>query len=327
MVAARIRRIRSVSDELIKKSREAALAAVQIFNSPTITFKAEIYIVMMVIAWTYLMHAYYRRQGIEYRYFELGVNGRRVFSKTKHGAFKHWELDRCLSCDDSPIDKNTTNNLHFLIALRHEIEHQMTTRVDDLLSARFQACCLNYNEYIKRLLGDRHGIDRHLSFSLQFASLSKEHVEMLAERTDLPANIHRFIDGFDGELPEDEFNSPQFAYRVLFVAKTANNKGQADQVIEFIKSDSDIAASVNKKYAVVRETERKKFLPSQIVELLQADGYPKFNMHAHTQLWKSRDAKNLKYQYGVQIVKSWYWYERWLEVVKGHCKEKQASYR
>ena len=60
----------SVSHELVEKSREAALAAVQIFNNPQVTLKSEIFIVLMNIAWTYLLHAYYRKKGIEYRYFE-----------------------------------------------------------------------------------------------------------------------------------------------------------------------------------------------------------------------------------------------------------------
>ena len=46
----RTRTVHSVSDELIHKSREAALAAVQIFNNPQITFKSEMFIVLMNIA-------------------------------------------------------------------------------------------------------------------------------------------------------------------------------------------------------------------------------------------------------------------------------------
>jgi DNA-directed RNA polymerase specialized sigma54-like protein len=150
---------------------------------------------------------------------------------------------------------------------------------------------------------------------------------MLAERNDLPPNIHRFIDGFDGDLPEDEFNSPQFAYRVLFVAKTANNKGQADQVIEFIKADSDIAQTVNRKYAFIKETERKKFLPAQFVKMLQEEGYKRFSMNDHTLLWKERNAKNPKETLGVQIIKQWYWYDRWLDAVRDHCKGNAEQYR
>lgn len=69
----RKRRIASVADALIFKSREAALAAVQIFNNPQITFKSEIFIVIMCIAWTYLLHAYYRKKKIKYIYFNQSI--------------------------------------------------------------------------------------------------------------------------------------------------------------------------------------------------------------------------------------------------------------
>jgi hypothetical protein len=88
-MSARKRRLRSVADELLRKSREAALAAVQIYNNPTIQFKAELFIVTMNIAWTYLLHAYYRKKRIDYRYSKL-VKNRRSFDYTKGGAYKHW---------------------------------------------------------------------------------------------------------------------------------------------------------------------------------------------------------------------------------------------
>src|ERR1039458_2137761 len=101
--AKRNRRMFSISRELVTKSREAALAAVQIFNNPQITFKSEIFIVLMNIAWTYLLHAHYRIKGIEYRYFEQKGANRR-FDRTKAGAYKYWELERCLNETSSPVD-------------------------------------------------------------------------------------------------------------------------------------------------------------------------------------------------------------------------------
>ena len=56
---SRIRTCGSFKIQLIKKSRESALSAVQIFNNPNILFKSETYIVLMIIAWTYLLHAYF----------------------------------------------------------------------------------------------------------------------------------------------------------------------------------------------------------------------------------------------------------------------------
>lgn len=315
----------SIRKELITKSREAALAGVQIFNNPNITFKSESYIVLMIIAWTYLMHAYYRQEKIEYRFFEQHGQRRR-FDKTRHGAHKYWELERCLNNNRSPIDKDTSNNLRFLIGLRHEIEHQMTSRIDELLSARFQACCLNYNQYIKKLFGKDNGIDKHLSFSLQFSTIEMKQKDMLADHPELPANIQTYISTFDSALNDDEYADQRYAYRILFVPKTANSKGQADRVIEFIKSDSPLAEGINAEYTLIKETEKKKYLPGQIVETMQKN-YPKFAMHNHTQLWKLLDAKNPNKQYGTIVSgNSWYWYENWVQKVKEHCEDNKDQY-
>jgi Domain of unknown function (DUF3644) len=316
----------SVSRELVTKSREAALAAVQIFNNPQITFKSEIFIVLMNIAWTYLLHAHYRIKGVEYRYFEQKGANRR-FDRTKAGAYKCWELERCLNEASSPVDRDSANNLRFLIGLRHEIEHQMTTRIDASLSAKFQACCLNYNTHIKKLFGDDYGIDKHLAFSLQFSSLSKEHVETLEATPGLPSHIKKFVEGFEGGLSDEEFNSPKFAYRVLFVAKTANRKGQADEVIEFVKADSELAKQVNAKYVITKETERSKHLPGKIVETMKKEGFSRFNMHAHTEFWKSQDAKNASKGLGVSVEGTWYWYEPWLDKVRAYCKANETQFK
>lgn len=315
----RVRRVHSIKAELLKKSRESALAAVQVFNNPNITFKSEIYAVLMVISWTYLLHAYYRENGVEYRYFRM-KGSRRSFDKTRNGADKHWELERCINESHCPLNKHVKNNLRFMIRLRHEIEHQMTTRIDDLLSARFQACCLNYNAAAKELFGSDHGIDRHLSFSLQFASLTDEQVKNLESHPSLPGNIHRFIQGFDSSLSDAEYSEAQFSYRVLFVAKTANRKGQADRVIEFVKAGSEVANKVNATYAFVKETERKKWLPSEVVSAMKREGFTAFRMHEHTQLWKELDAKKPGRGMGIQVATTWYWYDCWVETVREHCK-------
>ncbi len=322
----RNRRVHSVSDELIHKSREAALAAVQIFNNPQITFKSEMFIVLMNIAWTYMLHAYFRKHGVEYRYFEQKGANRR-FDRTAKGAYKFWELERCLNENPSPVDRDAANNLRFLIGIRHEIEHQMTRKIDASFSAKFQACCLNYNEHIKKFFGKEHAIDRHLSFSLQFSSITKDQVAQLESLPALPGNIKSFVEGFEGKLTEEEFNSPKFAYRVLFVAKTANRKGQADEVIEFVKADSELAKKVNQKYALIKETERPKLRPKTIVGTMKKEGFTKFNMHHHTLLWQDKDAKNLAKGLGTSVEGTWFWYEPWLEQVREHCKANIALYK
>src|SRR3989338_3397548 len=197
--AKRVRRVFSVKEELLKKSREAALAAVQIFNNPNVTFKSETYVVLMIIALTYLLHAYCRGKKVDYRYFSQGET-RKHYDRTKNGAFKHWELERCLNDKQCPLEREVGQNLRFLIGLRHEIEHQMTTRIDDLLSARFQACCINYHDAAATLFGEKYGIAKHLAVSLQFSSLSEKQVDQLVDYEGLPKNISTYIQKFDQDL-------------------------------------------------------------------------------------------------------------------------------
>jgi hypothetical protein len=273
----------------------------------------------MVIAWTYLLHAYYRDKKIDYRYFTQRAT-RKEYDRTKHGAYKHWELERCLNDTACPLDKEVAQNLRFLIGLRHEIEHQMTTRIDDFLSARFQACCINYHQAIVALFGPSYGIASHLAVSLQFSSLGREQVDSLQRHNGLPTNIKSYISGFDGALAPEEFASPKFAYRVIFVPKTANHPSQADQAITFIKADSEIAKSVNAQYPVIKETEKPKWLPSEVVKKMKDEGFAWFTMQHHTDLWKQRDAKAKSKNFGTQVAKTWYWYDSWVDEVRAHCK-------
>lgn len=324
-MSKRNRKIGSIKSELLTKSREAMLTAVQIFNNPNIQFKSESFIVLSNIAWTYLLHAYYRTKKIEYRYFKQHGKRKR-FDRTKKGAYKYWELERCLDDKNCPIDKVAKLNLKFLIGLRHEIEHQMTTKIDDYLSARFQASCLNYNYYIKKLFGDKFGIDKFLSFSLQFSSIDEEQISQLRKFDDLPPNIATYINEFDKEVPDDEFNDLRYSYRVLYVPKSVNHKGQADRVIEFLPANSPEAKKLNKEYVLIKEREKKKYLPSQVWKKMQKKGYKRFGQYQHTQLWKSMDAKNPNKGYGVQVANTWYWYENWLKVVEKHCEEHRNIY-
>lgn len=326
MTNKRLRRFFSIKEELLNKSREAALASVQIFNNPNVSFKSETFILLMIVAWTYLLHAYYRDKKIDYRYYTQN-NKRKKFDKTKNGAIKHWELERCLNDDKCPIPKDVASNLRFLIGLRHEIEHQMTTRIDDLLSARFQACCINYHEAIQSLFGEPYGIAKHLALSLQFSSLLQDQIDSLNQHPGLPKNIRSYIDEFDCKLSPDEFNSQKFSYRVFFVPKTVNHINQADQVIQFVKADSEIAKNINASIALIKETERPKLLPKQIVELMQAEGFPSFKVHHHTELWQAHDAKNPAKGLGVFVAKTWYWYEAWVAEVRKHCKANKAKYQ
>jgi hypothetical protein len=311
--------------ELLEKSREAALTSIQVFNNPLIKFKSETFIVLMIIAWTYLLHAHYRKNGIDYRHSRTR-NGVQEFDRTKSGAFRYWELESCLTDPNSPIDNVTFENLKFLIELRHEIEHQMTERLDDYIGSRYQACAMNYNRYIKALFGEGFGIDKYMTFSLQFLELSQKQLSSYEISDLVPQRLQTLILELDAKVTEDVYNDEAYAYRLFFFKKLENRRGQADQVVEFIDPKSEAAVDIATDHWVRKEVERPKLLPKQIVERMQAQGYTKFKIHQHTKLWKEHDAKNPAKGYGTMVVNFWYWYETWLRFVEDHCAANREHY-
>lgn len=327
MAKKRVRKVGSIKAELVAKSREAALSAIRVFNDPMTKFKSESFIVLMMIAWTYLLHAHYRHKRIEYRYYDQKAK-KRSFHRTKRGAFKYWELERCLNDDKSPVDKDTANNLRFLIGLRHEIEHQMTMSLDNYLSARYQACALNYNTYLKKLFGKAEGIEEHLTYSIQFLQLAEEQMTGPLPATDIPARLLAYIADFDAGLKHEEFNSPQFAYRLLFHKKLVNRAGQADRVIEFLDPNSDAAKAIDKEFWVKKEIEKPKFRPTDVVQQVRGAGFTKFRVTPeHAAMWKAEDAKKEGKGYGVSIAGVWYWYQNWIDRCIELCKAAGDKYQ
>lgn len=227
---SRKRRVKSVKTELVKKAREAMLAAVQIYNNPQVTFKAESFITLAVIGWTYLLHAFYRSKDIDYRYYRY-IGKKKVYDKTKYGAYKHWELERCLNERDCPLDDDTITNLRFLIGVRHEIEHQMTDKIDEYLSAKLQACALNFDYYICKLFGDKYNLSNELSLAIQFSPLTPEQRDSLHDNSHVTSNVKNFVVDFEDVLSDEALASSRYAYRVLFVPINAKRKSLSEMSI------------------------------------------------------------------------------------------------
>lgn len=325
--AKRRRSIGSFRQELVAKSREAALTAIRVFNDPQVSFKSETFIVLMIIAWTYLLHAYYRGKAIEYRYWRQGPK-RRIFDRTKHGAYKYWELERCLNDDKSPIDRDTANNLRFLIGLRHEIEHQMTRLLDNYLSGRYQACALNYNDYLKKLFGKRFAIDQQLTYSIQFMELTEEQMTGPKPEVTVPERLRAYVAEFDGALTHEEYNNARYSYRLLFKRKLVNRPGQADRVVEFIDPDSELAKTIDKEYWIKKEVERPKFRAKDVVEAVKKAGFPAFRVFSgHLDMWKAEGAKDPGKGYGVDVQGAWYWYQSWIDRCIALCNTAGDRYR
>ena len=238
-------------DELLIKAREAMIAAVHTFNSAGLTFRTELFIVAAIIAWTYLLHAWFKREGIDFRY-PMKQNGR-----TPQGAERFWDLTKCLKQQPCPIDRGDRDNLEFLLELRHEIEHRSTGRIDDTVSAKLQACCINFNDALKKWFGAQYALERRLPIALQFVTFSPDQQALLKKATTLPHNVEVMMNGFEERLTPEQRNDSRFAFRVYMVPKTVNHAQGADLAVELIQPGSDIAERIQTVLKEVDVTSRK----------------------------------------------------------------------
>ncbi len=242
-----------------------------------------------------------------------------------NGTYRYWDLIRCLDTRECPLDAPTVANLRFLHDLRNEIEHHMPPGMDDYLASRYLACAMNFEYWITHLLGESHSLRGHVALALQFGDVAGAESE--APEAALPARIATYVREFESGLPEEDFRSERYKFSVYFVRRIVGKPGQAERVIEFISPDDPRAAGLSPEFVTIKETERTKLLPGEIVERMKGEGFPRFGMQRHTDLWKAMDGRNPGKGLGVWIGGRWFWYERWLEAVRKHCRENSARYK
>ena len=104
------------------------------------------------------------------------------------------------------------------------------------------------------------------------------------------------MDNFHNGLSDAEQADPKFRYRVAFVPKVAGKATKSDLAVEFVKPGTAEAENVER--VLLKETERPKYLPSEIVAKAKDAGFGHFELYDHTQLANQLDARSRAKGYG-----------------------------
>ena len=84
----------------------------------------------------------------------------------------------------------------------------------------------------------------------------------------------------------------------------------------------------DKRNVTIKETERRKFLPSVVAAKVREAGFTKFRTQPeHVNMWKAESAKNPDKGYGVEVEGQWYWYESWVKRCLELCEAAGDLYR
>ncbi len=218
-------------------ARREAVLAVRLYNDTAEPRAFEAFVVHMHMAWLYLLHARFTRDGTEFRYRDRLRPSQFVRVDGEH---KRWELARCVderwSNPEDPIRKN----IEFFIALRNRVEHRHApTDVNLALSVagHAQAHLLNFEEELIATFGQAHSLATTLRFPVFVGSFTTEGIEALNRlRSRLPADLRRFIADFHDGLSEDLGRDPRFELRLRVVLEQAQ-RGADALAIQFTRWD------------------------------------------------------------------------------------------
>lgn len=259
-------------DERLIRARESMILAVQAFNSPTLLFKTEVFAVLVNVAWTYLLHEYYDRKGVQ------------VVDQTGHALL----LGQMIARPDFPLSKGVSNNLAAIKTIRDEVEHRVLRRSDPMWFSLFQACCLNFDKAICAFFGEKLSLQSELSLALQFSKLNLDQATYL-QSYDIPGHIAAIDGELSKRLTPDERADIDYQFSVVY-SMTSTSKSKAH--IQFIEPGSEEGKAVHNvllKYKPADELYPHK--PAKVATLVSKKAGKSFSSHNHMQAWKKFKAR------------------------------------
>ena len=275
---------------ILEGSIDAALLAVEVYNKPRTTFRSQAYIVLMIIAWTRLFHAYFNKT-IGNRYYYKKENGH---YQLIDGERKAWELKTCINRYGN-LSEPVKTNLDFFIGLRNKIEHHNVSEreVDVLIFGECQSLLCNYESLLIQIFGEEYALNESLTFSLQFSYMRSDE-QRHANKSVLSAEareIRNYIESYRSSLKDDIFNSQEYSIKLIQIPKVSNTN-RNDLAVEFIRADEldpdtlqHITAIIKDKKMSVEGKNVGRLLPGQVIKRVEERIRHSFKQYDHQSLY------------------------------------------
>lgn len=217
---------------MLQGSRRESLLAVDLYNRAATERSLEGFVMHMHVAWLYMIHAKFNRDGVDYRYRERNGHFVRV-----DGEIKTWELSRCVAEAFPDVTSAVRCNVDFFIRIRNKIEHRYEALLATVLAGKAQAHLLNYEEVLTEWFGITESLGESLRFPVFMSSLTPNAVKALKEtHRKLPKKLLNLIREHDASLPDSVQEDWRYDFRVLLLPQTGP-KTEADAVMRFVRED------------------------------------------------------------------------------------------
>jgi hypothetical protein len=277
------KRLPKTVNELLDKAQDSALQAISTYNDPRSSFRTGNFAVLMIIAWTSLMHAYLEFKKVKY-FYKL-PNGR---YKYLDGDKMAWDLGKCI---EELLDKNDPirKNVELFIKLRNKIEHRNLPALDQETQGECQALVLNFESW----LSENFGLDKSI-INTMFVPIQLTASRKTLPRSKTEENVIKFIKDYRSLLSAEIEQSQQYQFKAFLVPKIGNHRSSSDIAIEFIRYDEANPEEMKKydkaivaiKERIVPVSNTDVYLPGIVLERIKRKTGKEVSMTWHTNMWR-----------------------------------------
>lgn len=277
---------------LLAKAREAALAAIRVYNDPLAGFRTETFIVLMVIAWNSLFQAMLEQEGTDY--YERDDLGKQLLIDGRPRVRDTWELVKLALPGHEK--QAVRANLDFFLRLRHLIAHRYLPALDVQVVSEAQAMLLNLENLLVGQFGEEAALGDRLCVPLQLSGFRGDGslTSLRRAQAQLPTDVQEFLCRHREEVPEEVLRSPEYALQIFFVPVTANRERSADALVQFVRPGEltpEMEAALQ-NLAVVTKPKRVAVAsddllrPTEVVNLVRERLPFRFTSDTHQRAWK-----------------------------------------
>lgn len=293
-------------EQTLSASRQEAALAVRLYNDPAERRFIQAFVVHMHLAWLYLLHAQFLREGVDFRYRS---NDNPDHFIRVDGEFKRWELSRCVSERWPDPSDPVRSNIEFFIAIRNRVEHRYMPEQAALgaaVSGHAQAMMLNFEEELISRFGVDNSMAAVLRFPLFIGTFTTDGADTLRKlRNKLPEKLKKLIAEFHDGMSEQTAGDPRFELRLRVVLEQVQRGGdnlaiQFSRWDDMTEEEKAVVSSLGRRgQAIIREQKRlvvgHGLLKARDAEQQVANGIPfVFNSYHFLQAWQRKGIRPLK---------------------------------
>lgn len=242
-------------EEQLQHARNAAVAALRVWNDPVNAFRTGAFSLLFVTAWNSLAIAVLQQR--DEPWFERDESGNAI---EVDGFVRACEtLELVAEAFPGPEHRGLRLNVEDWVSLRNCVAHRHLPALDAVVIPRAQAGLLNFENAIAAVFGDDYVLSDHLSVPLQLSGFRDPGVlaSLKKLQASLPLDVQAVLAQAANADPEI-LNDQTYMLRVAFIPAVPASGRSPDAVAYFVKPGEvpEELADALQQYVVVPKPAR-----------------------------------------------------------------------